>query len=140
VSSTRHTIVNPPVLVDPVGFAHAVAAAPGRLVALGGQTGTDAAGSLVGAGLVEQFDAAAANVVTALAAAGGTPGDILSMQIFVTDVPGYRARLGELGAAWRRRFGHHYPATGLFGVTELFEQGAMVELMATAVVSTTGER
>lgn len=129
-----HEIVTAPELAPPVGYAHAVAAAPGRLVHLGGQTALDARGEIRGEGLVEQLDVAAGNVVAALRAAGGEPPDIVSMQLFVTDVAAYRARLGELGAVWRRHFGRHYPASGLFGVTRLFDDEALIELMAVAVI------
>ena len=52
----------------------------------------------------------------------------------MTDVDEYRASLGELGEVWRNRFGRRYPAMALVGVAELFEPGAKVELMGTAVV------
>ena len=52
--------------------------------------------------MTEQFDVAAGNVVAALRAAGGEPSDIVSMQIFVTDVPDYKAALRELGPVWQR--------------------------------------
>ena len=39
---------------------------------------------------------------------------------------------------WRRRFGRHYPAMGLFGVTELFDAEAKVELMGVAVLNGSG--
>lgn len=129
-----HEIVTAPELAPPVGYAHAVAASGGRLVHLGGQTALDAGGEIVGEGLVEQLDVVAGNVVAALRAAGGVPEDIVSIQIFVTDVAAYRAQLPELGAVWHRRFGRHYPASGLFGVTRLFDEEALIELMAVAVV------
>jgi enamine deaminase RidA (YjgF/YER057c/UK114 family) len=131
----KHEIVTAPELAPPVGYAHAVVAAPGRLVYLGGQTALDPDGEIVGAGLVEQLDVAAANVVAALRAAGGEPEDILSIQIFVTDVAAYRGQLAELGRVWQRHFGRHYPASGLFGVARLFDEEALIELMAVAVVS-----
>jgi enamine deaminase RidA (YjgF/YER057c/UK114 family) len=128
-------IINSPQLGDPVGYAHAVVAAPGgRLVFLGGQTALDPDGNVVGSTLTEQFDLAAANVVTALATAGGRPQDIVSMQIFVTDPADYRRHLSELGRIWQSHFGRHYPASGLFGVTRLFDGEALVELMTVAVV------
>lgn len=133
-------IVTAPELARPVGYAHAVVAGPGRLVHLGGQTALDAAGEIVGEDLPAQLDVAAGNVVAALRAAGGIPTDLVSMQIFVTDVAAYRARLAELGAIWQRHFGRHYPATGLFGVTRLFDEEALVELMAVAVVGAGSER
>ena len=68
-------------------------------------------------------------------AAGGTPTDLVSLQMFVTDVPGYRAARRELGAVWRTHLGAHYPAMGLFGVTELAEPTALIELMGVAVIT-----
>jgi enamine deaminase RidA (YjgF/YER057c/UK114 family) len=121
----RPLIVNPPELPEPVGFAHAVVA--GGAVYLGGQAGE-------GATVVEQFDSAAAKVVTALRAAGGEPDHLVSLVVYTTEVDEYRASLGELGEVWRRHFGRRYPAMALVGVTALFEPGAKVELMGVAVV------
>jgi enamine deaminase RidA (YjgF/YER057c/UK114 family) len=129
-----HEIVTAPELAPPIGYAHAVVAAPGRVVALGGQTALGQDNTIVGETIVEQFDVAAGNVVAALRAAGGRPEDIISMQIFVTDVPAYKAALRELGPVWQRHFGRRYPASGLFGVTRLFDDEAMIELMAVAVL------
>lgn len=118
-------IVNPPDLPKPSGFSHAVVA--GDTVYLAGQVG-------IGETLVEQFDGAAENLVTALTAAGGDVGDLVSLQVFVVDVAGYRAELSKLGQVWRKHFGNHYPAMGLFGVTELFSPDSKVELMGVAVI------
>jgi enamine deaminase RidA (YjgF/YER057c/UK114 family) len=128
-------IVNPPELAPAVGFSYAVVSPPGgMLVHLGGQTAQGPDGGIVGDGIVEQFDVAAGNVMVALTAAGGRAEDIVSMQIFVTEIDAYKAKLRELGAVWRRHFGREYPAAGLFGVTRLFDEAALVELMAVAVI------
>ena len=132
---TSHEIVNPPSLAKPVGFAHAVVAGGGRTVYLGGQTAQGPDGSIVGATIVEQFDVAAGNVLTALTAAGGAAADLVSLMIYVTDVPAYRASLRELAPVYRRHFGQHYPAIALLGVAELFDTEALVELVGTAVLS-----
>ena len=118
-------IINAPELPAPRGFSHAVRA--GDTVYLAGQIGE-------GATLAEQFDAAAAALITALRAAGGTPQDLVSLQIFVTSVDDYRTSQHELGEVWRKHFDRHYPAMGLFGVTGLAVPEAMVELMGIAVV------
>ena len=55
--------------------------------------------------------------------------------MFVTDVPGYRTSRRELGPVWRKHFGTHYPAMGLFGVTELATHRGLVELMGVAVIT-----
>ena len=129
-------IVTAPELAPPSGYAHAVVGAPGgRTVHLGGQTALGPDGEIHGETLVEQFDVAAGNVVAALRAAGATPDDIVQMLVFVTDVSEYKASLRELGKAWRARFGRRYPALALLGVTELFDEAARVELVATAVIA-----
>lgn len=131
---TPHRIVNPAWLPEAVGFAHAVVAAPGRTVYLGGQIGCDPDGTVRAVTLVEQYERALANVLTALRAAGGRPGDLVAMTIYTTDVVEYRARLTELGRAHRRHLDRHYPATALFAVSGLFDPRALVELVCVAVV------
>jgi enamine deaminase RidA (YjgF/YER057c/UK114 family) len=126
--------VNPSGLAPPAGFAHAVVAAPGRTVYLGGQAAQGPDGAITGSSLVEQFEVAAANLVAALAAAGGAPEHLVSLHIYTTEVDRYRAALAELGAAYRRHLGRHYVATALFEVAGLFDPQAKVELVGIAVV------
>jgi enamine deaminase RidA (YjgF/YER057c/UK114 family) len=134
VPPTPHRLVNPPSLAPAVGFAHAVVAAPGRLVFLGGQTALDVEGKPRGSTIIEQFEVALENVVEALRAAGGSPEHLVSMQIFVTDAEEYRASRSELGAVYRKHIGRHYPAIALFEVARLFEDPCRVELVSIAVV------
>jgi enamine deaminase RidA (YjgF/YER057c/UK114 family) len=129
-----HRVVNPEGLAPPVGFAHAVVAALGRTVYLGGQAAQGPDGAIVGATLAEQFDLAAANLVAALAAAGGAPEHLVSLHVYTTDAAAYRAALAQLGAAYRRHLGRHYVATALFEVAGLFDPAAKVELVGIAVV------
>ena len=133
MTKSPHEIVNPDTLYSPRGFAHAVVAAPGRSVFLGGQIGARKDGTLP-EDLVEQFDLACANVIEALTAAGGEPEHMVYMQIFATDVGEYAARMEEIGEAYRKHFGKHYPAMALLATFELFEPGALVELVGTAVI------
>ena len=135
---TPHRIVNPEGMASPVGYAHAVVAAPGRLVFLGGQVAHDADGICRGDSLVEQFERVLANVVRALEAAGGSPEHLVSVQIYTIDVAGYRAAARELGGLYRRAVGRHYPAMALFEVRALFDPDALVELVCTAVVPEAG--
>lgn len=132
--TTPHEIVNPAGLAPPSGFSHAVVARPGRTVYVGGQAAHDADGKLSGATVVEQFEGAAGNLVTALTAAGADPEHLVQLHIFVTDAADYRASLTELGAAYRRHLGRHYPAVALFEVAGLFDPEARIELTAIAVV------
>ena len=125
--TAEHRIVDVPGLPEPVGYAHAVVAAPGRTVYLGGQIGG-------GETVVEQFDAAAANLVAALRAAGGEPDDLVSLVVYTTDLDEYRASLSDLGEVWRHHFGRRYQAMALVGVSGLLAPHARVELMGVAVV------
>ena len=125
--TAEHRIVDVPGLPEPVGYAHAVVAAPGRTVYLGGQIGG-------GETVVEQFDAAAANLVAALRAAGGEPDDLVSLVVYATELDEYRASLSDIGEVWRHHFGRRYPAMALVGVSALLDPLARVELMGVAVV------
>jgi enamine deaminase RidA (YjgF/YER057c/UK114 family) len=118
-------LINPDELPRPRGFSHAVQA--GNTIYLAGQIGA-------GATFTEQFDGAAAALVTALRGAGGEPDHLVSLQVFVTDVAAYRDSLPSLGVLWRKHFGQRYPAMGLFGVTALAVPEALVELMGVAVI------
>jgi len=139
-AGTPHRMVNPEGLAPPSGFAHAVVAAQGRTVYLGGQAAQGPDGRIVGTTLVEQFEVAAANLVAALAAAGGAPEHLVSLQIYTTQADRYRAALAELGAVYRRHLGRHYVATALLEVAGLFDPAAKVELVGIAVVPDQQER
>jgi enamine deaminase RidA (YjgF/YER057c/UK114 family) len=133
--ASPHEIRNPETLPPAQGFSHAVIAQAGRTVYLAGQTAQQTDGTIVGATMVEQFDVAAGNVVKALQAAAAHPQDLVSIQIFVTNVTEYR-RLGkEVGEAYRRHFGPHYPAMAVIEVSRLWDPKALVELMCIAVTA-----
>ncbi|MFD3327769.1 RidA family protein [Streptomyces sp. NPDC058701] len=126
--------INPAELSPPTGFSHAVAATGTRLVFLAGQTALDASGTVVGATLPEQFECALANLLAALAAAGGAPADLARVTVYATDVAAYRTHAAELGRVWRRLAGRDYPAMALVGVVRLWDEEALVELDGVAVL------
>ena len=132
---TPHLAFNPPELATAVGYSHAVVAAPGRTVYLAGQIAWDGDSRIVGDTWPEQFDVALGNLITALAAAEGLPSDVTWMQIFTVDVGAYRAARSELGPIYQRHMGRHFPAMGLYGVTDLADVGALMEITAIAVVA-----
>ncbi|MEV5353804.1 RidA family protein [Streptomyces sp. NPDC052693] len=126
--------VNPPGLSPPAGFSHAVVATGSRVVFLAGQTALDAGGKVVGATLPEQFERALANLLSALAAAGGTPADLARVTVYATDVAAYRAHAPELGRSWRKLAGRDYPAMAVVQVVRLWDEEALVELDGFAVL------
>jgi len=126
--------INPGELARPSGFSHAVSAPAGAMVFLAGQIGMDRDGKLAGGGIVPQFEQALANLLTALAAAGGQPADLASLTVYLTDVEDYQAHGKDIGAVWRRLAGSEYPAMAGVGVTRLWLPGALVEIQGIAVV------
>jgi enamine deaminase RidA (YjgF/YER057c/UK114 family) len=126
--------INPAELARPSGFSHAVSVPAGRLVFLAGQTGTTPDGELVPGGIVPQFEQALANLLTALAAAGGQPQHLAGLTVYLTDIEDYQAHAKQIGAVWRRLAGPQYPAMAAVGVTRLWDPQALVELQAIAVL------
>ncbi|ATY14965.1 RidA family protein [Amycolatopsis sp. AA4] len=126
--------INPPELGKPSGFSHAVAA-QGRLVFLAGQTALDADNRIVGDGVVEQFERALGNLLTALRAAGGEPADLCSLTVYIVDMDDYQAHAREIGRVWKRLVGTDYPAMAGIGVNRLWDVEALVEVQGYAVVN-----
>ncbi len=125
--------VNPASLAPPSGFSHAVVAT-GTTVFLAGQTGMTADGAIVEGGVVPQFEQALANLLTALAEAGGSPADLASLTIYIVDMDDYRTHAREIGAVWKRLVGTDYPAMAGIGVSRLWDDDAVVEVQGFAVV------
>ena len=126
------------------GYAHGVAA-EGRQLFVAGQIGWDPVTHvMVPGGLVAQTRQALANVAAVLAAAGAEPVHLVRLTWFVTDRAGYLRDRKAIGAAYRDVIGRHYPAMSVVVVAGLLEQGAEVEIEATAVVPpvtpTSGDR
>lgn len=129
-------VLQPPGWAQPRGYANGIIA-EGRVVFVAGQVGWNADGVFEYDDFAGQVRQALANVVTVLAEAGGTPGDIARMTWYITDTREYRAALKEVGRAYRAVIGAHYPAMTLVQVAALLEDRAKVEIEATAVLSTT---
>lgn len=133
MTTSPHPVpVNPASLPTPSGYSHGTLC--GNTLYLGGQTALDAEMRIVPGGIVEQFRQAFSNVLTTLTEVGGTPGDLVSVTIYLTDIPGYQARGREIGAAWRELAGAVYPAMAGIGTTALWQPEALIEIMGVAVV------
>lgn len=130
---SRHHLFNPEGMPPASGFSYGALADTGRALHIAGITGHAADGS-IDVDLVDQFGTACAGVARVISEAGGGPSDLVSLTIYTTDIETYRARPKELGVAYRDVFGRHYPPMALFGVSELFDPRAVVELVGVAVV------
>jgi enamine deaminase RidA (YjgF/YER057c/UK114 family) len=124
--------VNPPSLPTPRGYSHGTLS--GNTLYLGGQTALDANMQIVPGGIVEQFRQALGNVLATLAEVGGLPQDLVSVTIYLTDIPDYQAHGKEIGDVWRELAGATYPAMAGIGTTALWQPEAMVEILGIAVI------
>ncbi|MDT7569876.1 MAG: hypothetical protein QOE05_50 [Actinomycetota bacterium] len=127
--------INPPELAKPSGFAHAVRTEGRVTVHLAGQTAMDADGRIVPGDVVVQFEQALGNLLTALRAAGGQPGDLVSLTVYIVDMDDYQARARDIGAVWRRLVGSDYPAMAGIGVSRLWDRDALVEVQGVAAIT-----
>ncbi len=118
------------------GYAHGIVA-EGRFLAIAGQIGWNDSQELVGDDFLEQAGQALRNIVTVLRAAGGEPADLVRLTWYVTDKQEYRDNVAALGKAYREIVGAHFPAMALVQVADLLEDGAKVEIEATAVLPPT---
>lgn len=124
--------VHPPGWKAPKGYANGYRL--GDVLFVAGQVAWDADQNIVGPGdFAVQFRQALQNVGAVLAAAGVAPTRVGRVTVYVTDKDAYNASLKACGGAWREVFGRHYPAMTLVQVAALLEEGAMVEIEATAV-------
>ncbi len=126
--------VNPPTLAKPSGFSHAVVADGGRVVFLAGQIAAGPDGVVTGGTVAEQFERALANLLAALAAAGGSPADLASLTVYAVDLDDYRRHGQQIGEVWRRLAGRDYPAMAAVGVLRLWDPAALVEIQGHAVI------
>ena len=114
------------------GYSNGVAA-EGRQIYVAGQIGWTAEAKLVGDDFVAQIEQALKNIVAVLAEADARPEHITRLNWYIIDKASYVERQREIGEAYRRVIGRHFPAMTLL-VVGLLEEGAKVEIEATAVV------
>ena len=127
--------INPKSLGRPRGYANGQLTRSGpRLLFVAGQIGWDEGQRLVSDDFVEQFDRALRNVLEVVREAGGAPGGIARLVVYVTDKREYLARTAEIGERWRAQMGNYYPAMALVEVKGLLEDGAKVEIEAIAAL------
>jgi len=129
-------IFNPEPLGPPKGWNNGLLAeAGGRVLFVAGQAASDRDGRIVSDDFVIQFSTCLDRIISVVTEAGGSASDIGRLTIFVTDIGEYRDSRRALGAAYRERMGRHFPAMALVQVSGLVDEGAKLEIEATAVLS-----
>lgn len=129
-----------PETIHPDGWAPALGYANGMLMPdgtlhIGGQIGWDKDKKIVEGGFVPQMEQVLTNIAEIVRAAGGDVTDIGRLTWFVKDKAEYVARQREVGQAYRRVFGRHFPAMSMLIIKDLVEDEALIEIEATAYIS-----
>ena len=125
--------LQPPAWAKPKGYANGIAAR-GKQIFVAGQIGWNAQAQFESDDFAAQVEQALKNVVAVLETGGAEPRHIVRLNWYVTDKAEYAARQREIGEAYRRVIGRHFPAMTLLVVAGLLEPRAKVEIEATAVV------
>jgi enamine deaminase RidA (YjgF/YER057c/UK114 family) len=126
-------VLHPPDWKPAKGYANGVLA-NGRQIHVAGQIGWTGDQRFESDDFVAQTEQALRNIVAVLAQAGAGPEHVVRMTWYVVDKREYLAQPRELGAAYRRVFGKHFPAMTAVQVVALIEDRARVEIEATAVL------
>ena len=126
-------VLQPPGWKRPRGYANGISA-KGHMLFVSGMVGWDAHEKMVSGGFVAQARQALQNIAAILAEDGARPEHIVRMNWFVLDKDEYLGAYKELGTMYRGIMGSHYPAMTAVEVAGLLEEGARVEIEATAVV------
>ena len=119
--------INPAGMFAAGPYSHAIRS--GNLVLLSGKLGTDDAGKLVGAGIVEQTKQTFANLKVVLEAAGLGFEQVLKCNVYLTDMADFAA----MNAVYAEHFREPYPARTTVAVAAL-PLGAKVEIEMVAEV------
>ncbi|MBA3316495.1 MAG: RidA family protein [Gemmatimonadales bacterium] len=134
---TGRQVLNPRSLPPPRGYSHAVVAPAGRRVSVSGQVAVDSLGNVVGpadfrAQSVQVFE----NLDRALRSAGATFADVVSTNMYVTDLS-HLAVLRDVRARYLPA--DSPPASTLVQVVALYRPELMIEISAEAVVPEHGK-
>ncbi|MCP4488189.1 MAG: RidA family protein [Gammaproteobacteria bacterium] len=126
-------ILQPPGWKRPKGYSNGIAA-KGQLVFMAGQVGWNSQEEFESADFSVQAKQALSNIVAILAEAGGGAKHIVRLTWFIGDKDEYLGCLKGLGAAYREVIGAHFPVMSVIEVQGFIEDGAKLEIEATAVI------
>ncbi|WP_434055723.1 MAG: RidA family protein [Roseibium sp.] len=123
--------------IQPEGWAPAKGYAngmltKGRTLHIGGQIGWNKDQVFESHDFIGQMEQTLTNIADIVTEAGGEVTDIVRLTWFITDKREYLARQKEVGQAYRRVFGRHFPAMSVVIVAGLIEDDALIEIEATA--------
>ncbi len=132
--SAAPELINPPELGKHPGYSQGVKVVSNSLLFIAGQVAWNEHGQIISPDFAAQFAKALENILTVIRAAGGKPESLVRLTIYVLDKQEYIANTKAVGEAYRQHMGKHYPAMTLVEVKGLLEEGAKLELEATAAL------
>ena len=128
-----HKEISPENWAPAKGYANGILSKDGQLF-VGGQIGWNAQQVFETHDFVGQTEQTLQNIVTVVEKADGQITDITRLTWYVKDKKEYLSRQREVGQAYRRVMGKYFPAMTMVVVADLIEDGALVEIEATAVL------
>ena len=126
-------ILQPPNWPRPKGYSNGIKA-KGGIIFVAGQVGWDETEVVVSDALEDQIRQALLNILEILKEGNAGPEHIVRMTWFVTHKQEYLDKQKEIGAVYREVMGNSYPVMSLINISGLIEDGAKVEIEATAVM------
>ena len=126
-------IMQPPTWARPRGYANGILC-EGKLLFVAGQIAWNERAELVADDVAGQVEQVLKNIVAILREGGARPEHLARLTWYVTDKHEYLAAAKAIGEVYRKIIGTHYPAMTLIEVADLLEDGAKVEIEATAVI------
>lgn len=123
--------INPETMQPPDGYTQVVEVTSGRPVYISGQVALDRDGKLAGGDIRSQTRQVFENIRAALAAVGGTPGDVVKLNTYlldITEMPAVREVRNEYFDPGRP------PAATAVEVSRLEPDGVLIEIEAVAVL------
>lgn len=133
MSDSPHQFLQPPGWPRAKGYSNGVVAS-GRTVFVGGMVGWNENEEFEAKDFPGQFRQVLLNIMAVLKEAGAEPEHIVRMTWFIGDKQEYLSCQKEMGAAYREIIGRHYPAMAVIEVRGFIEDGAKLEIEATAVI------
>ena len=129
-----HMMISPDDWAPAKGYANGVLTKDG-LLHVGGQIGWTKDQVFETHDFIGQMEQTLRNILAVVEKAGGVATDITRLTWYVTDKKEYLARQSEVGAAYRKVLGRHFPAMTMVVVAGLVEDAALIEIEATAVIN-----
>ncbi len=124
-------IIQPEGWAPAKGYANGVLT-DGKTLHIGGQIGWNKDQVFEVHDFIGQMEQTLRNIADIVEAAGGSVTDVVRLTWFIKDKKEYLAKQREVGAAYRKVFGRHFPAMSVVVVADLIEDEALIEIEATA--------